>query len=284
MLKTLVKKQIFEVFKSYFYDAKKNRMRSKFAIAAWFVFFAIIMVGMLGGIFLALSFTLCGPLVSTGLDWLYFLVMGGTAIVLGSFGSVYNSYVGLYLSKDNDLLLSMPIPIEYVIGSRLINVYLLGVMYILTVLVPCEIVYFITAGISVSGVICALLFFLCVSAIVMLISCGLGVVIAKISLRLKNKSFMTVFVTLAAVGAYYLFYFKAGDFINELLLNSAAFAAAIKKYAYVLFIFGKIGEGDILAAIVYTLVFAAACFALWRGMLGSFIGIATSSGKTERVI
>ena len=36
MLKVLLKKQLAEVFKSYFYDAKKNRMRSKGAvIAAW---------------------------------------------------------------------------------------------------------------------------------------------------------------------------------------------------------------------------------------------------------
>jgi ABC-2 type transport system permease protein len=39
MLRILVKKQLAEVFKSYFYDAKKNRMRSKLAIAGWIVFF-----------------------------------------------------------------------------------------------------------------------------------------------------------------------------------------------------------------------------------------------------
>ena len=51
MLKILVKKQLAEVFKSYFYDAKKNRMRPRWAIALWFIFFVLIMVGLLGGIF-----------------------------------------------------------------------------------------------------------------------------------------------------------------------------------------------------------------------------------------
>ena len=32
MLKVLLKKQLSEVFKGYFYDAKKNRMRSKAGI------------------------------------------------------------------------------------------------------------------------------------------------------------------------------------------------------------------------------------------------------------
>ena len=35
MLRVLVKKQLFEIFKSYFYDAKKNRARSKGATVAF---------------------------------------------------------------------------------------------------------------------------------------------------------------------------------------------------------------------------------------------------------
>ena len=39
MLKVLLKKQLAEVFKMYFYDAKKNKMRSRWAVAGWIVFF-----------------------------------------------------------------------------------------------------------------------------------------------------------------------------------------------------------------------------------------------------
>ena len=129
MLRVLLKKQLGEVFKSYFYDAKKNKMRSKWAIAAWFVFFFVIMVGMLGGIFTFLASTLCKSLVMIEMGWLYFVLMGMIAIFLGAFGSVFNTYAGLYLAKDNDLLLSLPIPVRTIIASRLANVYLLGAMY-----------------------------------------------------------------------------------------------------------------------------------------------------------
>lgn len=60
------------------------------------------------------------------MDWLYFALMGLLAILLGSFGSVFNTYSGLYLAKDNDLLLSMPIPVNAIMGARLLSVYLLG--------------------------------------------------------------------------------------------------------------------------------------------------------------
>ena len=43
MLKVLLKKQLFEVFKGYFFDAKKNRMRSKAGIAGYIVLFVVIM-------------------------------------------------------------------------------------------------------------------------------------------------------------------------------------------------------------------------------------------------
>ena len=60
------------------------------------------------------------------MGWLYFALMGLLAVLLGAFGSVFNTYSGLYLAKDNDLLLSMPIPVNTLMASRLLSVYLMG--------------------------------------------------------------------------------------------------------------------------------------------------------------
>ena len=139
MLRVLLKKQLAEVFKQYFFNAKKNKMRSKGAIAAWFFFFVVIMVGVLGGMFTFLSVSLCGGLTQAGVGWLYFLILCGIAIVFGAFGSVFNTYSSLYLAKDNDLLLSMPIPVRTIMAARLANVYLLGTMYAATALIPARI-------------------------------------------------------------------------------------------------------------------------------------------------
>ena len=55
MLKILLKKQLSEIFRSYFYDAKKNKARSRLATCAYMVFFVVLMVGVLGGLFTCLS-------------------------------------------------------------------------------------------------------------------------------------------------------------------------------------------------------------------------------------
>ena len=62
MLKILVKKQLAEIFRSYTYNAKKNKARSKGATAALIVTFVLVMVGLLGGMFTFLSLALCGPM------------------------------------------------------------------------------------------------------------------------------------------------------------------------------------------------------------------------------
>ena len=282
MLKLLVKKQFAEIFKSYFYNAKKNKMRSKWGIAGWFIFFFVIMVGVLGGIFTFLSLSFCGELVQAGMGWLYFLLMGIIAIVLGAFGSVFNTYSGLYLARDNDQLLSLPIPVQTIITARLLNVYLMGAMYSATVLLPALIVYWIIAGITAARVICGLLLFLIVTVIVLLLSCLLGWVVARISLRLKNKSFVTVLISLLFIGGYYFFYFKAADLVRDLIANAVIYGTKIKGAAYGLYLFGRIGEGSWTAMLLFLFITALLFALVWFVLFRSFLNIATDSGSVEK--
>jgi len=163
MVKILLKKQLTEIFRAYFYDAKKNKARSKAAIMGYIVLFVILMVGILGGMFTFLSVSLCGALTAVGFDWLYFAIMGLLAIFLGAFGSVFNTYSGLYLAKDNDLLLSMPIPVGTIMISRLLGVYLMGLMYSGVVIIPAAAVYLIIGSHSLPAVIGCILLVLLIS-------------------------------------------------------------------------------------------------------------------------
>ena len=215
MLKTLLKKQMAEIFRNYFYDPKKNKMRSRGATIAYIALYALLMVGLLGGMFALMAVGLCGPLVEGGMGWLYYLLMGLIAVFLGTFGSVFSTYSSLYLSKDNDLLLSLPIPVRCVMASRLLGVYLLGLMYAAVVIVPGVIVYWLTAPVTAGTIVGGVLMVLIVSVIVMVLSCLLGWVVARISLKLKNKSFITVLLSLLFLAAYYFVYYLSLIHISE---------------------------------------------------------------------
>ena len=203
MLKVLLQKQLAEIFRTYFYNAKTNKARSRGATIAYLVGFALLMVGLLGGIFAYLSVSLCGALSAVGMDWLFFALMGLLAVFLGAFGSVFNTYSSLYLAKDNDLLLSMPIPVRTIMASRLLGVYLMGLMYSGVVILPAVIVYWIMISASAAAIAGGVLLVALISLFVLTLSCALGWVVAKISLKLKNKSFITVFVSLVFLGVYY---------------------------------------------------------------------------------
>ena len=248
MLKVLLKKQMTEVFRGYFYNRKTNKARSKANQIVLFSLFAFLMVGVLGGSFTAVALGVCFGLTSAGMGWLYFVLMSSIAIVLGAFGSVFNTYSGLYLPKDNDLLLSMPIPVT-----------------------------------AIQNVICGIVLFLIITIIVLILSCLLGWIVAKSSLKLKNKSFIVVLIALACIGGYYFIYFKAQIWIRELVANASVYGTNVKDSAYGLYLFGRIGEGDLIATAIFAaataLLLALTIFILSRG----FLKLATSTASVGKV-
>lgn len=283
MLKILLKKQIHEVWRSYFVNSKTNKPRSKATVILYFILFALLMLGVMGGMFTMLSVFLCEPLSSAGIGWLYFVLMSFISILFGAFGSVFNTFSSLYLSKDNDFLLSLPVPVKAIVASRLINVYLLGSMYSVIVILPALIVYYAVTGITAAKLVCGLMLILVISAIVMVLSCLLGWCVAKISLKLKNKSFVTVLASLLFIVLYYFFYFKATDLLTDLINNAQFYGEKIRGAAYGLYLFGRIGEGDFAAAGIFVAVSAALLIVTWLLLKSTFLSIATDSGKTAKV-
>ncbi|HBF15293.1 MAG TPA: hypothetical protein DDW30_06385 [Clostridiales bacterium] len=284
MLKVLLKKQLAEIFRSYFYNPKSNKRRSVGSTVGFFLLYVFLMLGICGGLFGFLAYSLCRPLVAAGLDWLYFTLLSLIAVALGTFGSVFNTYSGLYLAKDNDLLLSMPIPVRDIMLARLLGVYLMGLLYSGIVLLPAAMIYLIFAPVTALTVVGILLLILLISVVVLLLSCLLGWVVAKISLKLKNKSFITVLASLIFLAVYYFVYFKAQDAIMALVANAEAWGEKFRNAAYPLYLLGRVGAGDPLAMGIWTAAVAALTALLWWLMSRSFLRIATSSGNTAKAV
>ena len=279
MLKILLRKQLYELNSSFFYDRKKGKVRSKSTSILFVVLYSLLMIVVMGGIFAALSVMLCGPFVGMGLDWLYFDMMTLLALFLGVFGGVFNTYSSLYKAKDNDLMLSLPIPTKYILISRLTGVYLMGLMFSAVVMLPAVIVYFVVAQPAFSGVVGALLLTVLVSVFVFILSCLLGWVVAKISVRLKSKSLIIVLLSLVFFGLYYFVCFNAYELIQELIMNAITVGEKIMDSAYVLYIIGDCGQGGWLSMLYVTLAVGILFVITYRILAHSFIKIATTSDK-----
>ena len=284
MLKILLKKQLTEVFRSFYYNPKKNTARTRAATVGMVVLYALLMVFVIGGMFAVLGWVTCGPLAEAGVGWLYFILFGLAALLFGTLGSVFSTFSGLYLSKDNDLLLAMPIPVRTILLARVLNVYLIGLLYVVPVLLPATVIYWIFGVCSVGTVLGGLLLLVLVSLIVLLLSCLLGWVVAKLSLRLKSKSFVVVLIALAGIGVYYFLYFKAQALLRELVANAAVYGAKVKGSVYVLYLFGRIGEGDWLGALLWTAGIALLTVPVWLLLHRTFLKIATATAAQKKAV
>lgn len=277
MLKALIRKQMMEVFRMYFYDSKKKRGRSAGKVLFSFALFAFLMVIVMGGIFTGLSLLLCKPLSAAGMPWLYFTIMGMISVLFGAFGSVFNTYSALYLSKDNDFLLSMPIPVRTILASRVISVYLMSLMYSGVVSLPAVIVSLCVAGFSTVNLIRGLLFAIDISIFVLALSCILGWAVAKCSRKLKNKSFLTALIALVFIGLYYFFYAKAQAIIGSLVENAAYYGSAIQRRFHPLYLFGNAPlhwDVCVLLTALMLVLLALTAFIMEK----TFLSIATDTG------
>lgn len=274
MLKALIKKQFLELFRMYFVDRKTGKARPLGGIIGFFVLFAAIMA-YLAGMFYSVFKQMAGPFSEGGFGWAYFAIAGLMATALGVFGSVFNTFAGLYHAKDNDLLLSMPIPPMYILFSRMTGVYALGVLYEAVLLVPALVARLKAGPMTTGGLVFSLLLVPVLGFVITGLTCLLGWFIAVISSKLKNKSFITTFVSLAFLAAYYFVFMRMNILIQNMAKNVALVGEKLKAAAYPAYIMGMAAEGDGKSMLIFTAfavaIMAVTCFIMAK----SFIRIVT---------
>ena len=283
MLKALVKKQFLELFQAYFRNRKTGKARSRGGVIGMFVMYVFVML-FLCLVFGFLSFSLGVTLLPEGLDWMYFALMSLLALFLGVFGSVFNTYSSLYTAKDNELLLAMPIPPSKLLASRLIGVYALGLMYEAAVLLPAIIIYWILVPVSPARILCPLGLLLVLSFIILSLCCLLGWVVALIAARLKNKSFITVFVSLAFLALYYVFYFRASAYLQQIAQHTEEITRVMKSWLYPAYQMGLAGAGNVLSLAIIALIAAALFAAVYLVLSRSFLRIATQHRGEKKAV
>lgn len=283
MTKALIKKELMEIFSWVFLDRKSGKKRSVGSLVLFGVLYLYVF-GILGFTFYMLADTLCAPLSAAGFGWLYIALISLVALALGVFGSVFNTYSALYQPKDNELLLSMPIPVRKILGIRLAGVYFSGLMFELIVMVPALIVWFINGAVSPAGILFSLLVTIVLSILILVLSCILGWAVAYLSSKVKNKNFITVLLSLIFIVLYYYCYSKVYDLLQNILMNPMEYGKSVKTGLYPFYHMGLAAEGNALSMLIVIAIagvlFAATYYILSR----SFLKIATSNKGAAKAV
>ena len=135
MIRALLRKQLRELGAAFLRSSKTGKARSRASAMGYALLFAVLVV-VLMLCFAGMALPLASVLLPAGLDWLYFASMGLTALLVSVLASAFTSYSGLFQSRDNELLLSLPIPPAVIFGVRVSTVYLACLIYLLMAWVP----------------------------------------------------------------------------------------------------------------------------------------------------
>ena len=208
MIKTLLGKQLRELTAFLYQSGKTGKRRGVAAMIGYGVLL-VYAFGAFGFLIYQMADTLCAPLVGMGLGWLYFALIGLLATFLGVVGSVFSVYSTLYQAKDNELLLSMPIPPGVIMLTRLVGVYLLSVLFELVVLIPAGLKYLLVGPVTAMSVVLYILTCLILPLLSVVLACLLGWVLALIASRVKNGSFFR----LEEPDGFYRLYGENGEFL-----------------------------------------------------------------------
>ena len=288
MFKALLKKQLLEVNQFYFKDRKTGKNRSVKGTVGYVLLFGLVF-SIAAAMFLGMGVYLGSSFIPAGLGWLYFGMTGGLAVVMGVFGTVFNTYAGLFNAHDNELLLSMPVPSWAILASRLGGVFSMSLLYTGLAWLPCLIAYVYVCSraslpVEVSVVACCLVLFVVLSMLVTALSCVAGWLVALVAGRVRNKSLVTVVLSLAFFAAYYYVYFRLNDALAALVELGERNAEAFKTWGAPLYLLGCASCGDVLALAGFfgaTMAFFALVCAV---MMRSFRSITTTRTASSKKV
>lgn len=283
MFLTLLKKELLELNKFYFFNSKTGKWRSSGGTIGMILLFALVFLS-LGASVYALCVSILTATHAAHLDWVYFSMMGAIALLAGSFGGIFVAYPALYNAKDTELLLSLPLKPSAILGSRMVGIFISFLPYELIVWVPTLIAFCQTGTQTSISILFSVLLFFVMGAIILAITCFFGWIVALIANHLKNKSIITVIFSFAFICLYYVVYFKLNSYIQLLTLYIRNVAIYLENTLVPLAYLGKGCLGD-TKGFLCILGIALVVFSItWILLAKSFIKTNTTSGNIKKGI
>ncbi len=283
MMKSLLRLRFRALFAGVAAKGRKKKKVSKGVIALYCLLFLYLIVaafGMMGMLFRSLA----GPYHIMGLDWLYFAIACLMGLGFGIMGSVFSTQSQLYDAKDNDLLLSMPIPPGKILLSRMLPLLALNGMFIGLVVLPAIAVYAIYVEFSIVHILLQILALIGVTLLAQAISCLLGWLL-HLALSKLNKSAASMLFMVVFLGVYFYVYSQAESILTSMAQNGQAIADALHSWAWPLYAAGQGCIGAIGKLAIFLAICAAALGIVWAFLSATFLRSAPArhSGRRKKL-
>lgn len=172
------------------------------------------------------------PLHKDGYTYVMLAIMIFVSLILSIMNTIYKSQGMLFVSKDNDLLLSLPIEKRAILASRIIKLMLSQYIWTVIVLLPSLVVYAYYEGITLDFIISSIVMLVAIPILPVIVGTILGYIATLISSRFKNKNMMQIIVSVITFGVTFYISFSLSDKLNELLNKPQDIYLTLKQIYY----------------------------------------------------
>ncbi len=283
MLKALLRTRL-----QYYWSTMFNRLNKKKAgkgKTALYVLLALYIVACMffwvGSMFMGIA----QPLIKVGLGWLVLALAALMCIAISFVGSIFMTQKQIFEAKDNDLLMSMPIPPSYILATRMFLILMSNLLFSVLILIPAFVVYCMyIPQVTAPMIIIFVLEFLLTPFLSTALSCICGWVVALISARMRRKNLISTVLSIGLLLIYLYINFNLQKYAMKLIAAGSALAAAISKSLPPAYFFGTAIDQSSFLAILYYAGWCLIPFVVVYYLLSkSFIRIATSNRGNVRV-
>lgn len=282
MLKALLKVRL-AAFGAYYTGASRSRKRQSAAQKLGFAALLAYCVGVFAVLFYNSFSALAGVYAALGLDWLYFAMYAVMALALMVFGSVFTAKAQLFEAKDNELLLSMPIPPRDILASRMIALLGLNFVFELIVAVPVLLAWLQAAKMTALGLVSFLLLLLALPCLAMAVTSLLAWLLSLLASRVRRKALVTMIGSVLFLGVYFAVVFRMNRYMTILTQSGAEIAGKLSG-AHALVWLGKAMAGEDAQNLLFSLLVTLAPFAAMYAVLSrSFLSIVTTRRGLAKV-
>ncbi len=276
MLKLLLKARLLAMM-DRLGGQKKNRKAATTGKLALMALGGLVVLVLAGGLFGLLVSPLYAGFRDNGMTWLMYAMAAALACVLSFVFTMFYAQGAIFEAKDNELLLSMPIPPSAILGSRMGALYFLNLLFCVAIMGAVGVLRAMDGGLQALNVV---IFLVCIPLLALIgttLSCLLGWLVSLLTRRMRHKALFSLLLSLVFMGFYFYAMLGLSEHLQAILANSGNIADAFRKVLLPFYAMGTaITEGDL----VQLLIFAACCvvpFALVYLLLSrSFIRIVTT--------
>ena len=281
MIKILIKNRLRALFGSMVGkgkggEVKKASVGKIVGFAILYAYLALVFIGLAVGAAVIFASAFLGE----GGDWIYFAIFSLASLTVVFVLSIFETKSELFECKDNDLLLSMPIKPRDIVVSRIVVVLIYNYFTAAIVMLPAVVVYAIFT-LNPLGIIGGLLVSLLIPLLGTAFASAVGYLLALICRKIKNKTFITVALALAFLGAYFWAYTSLLDNMDAIIGNLAE--ALPELEGSVLYFIGNASLLSPVPFLTALLVSFAAAFVAYALISHSYIKLITeTSGASSR--